>query len=96
MKRIMLECVQKALTVILSVSATMGMFLMGVFVARLFVEQVSERAMWMMFLMGLVMTYVLTKILTLVKWELYNLLVDELEFQEDEKAVELYEHLKVK
>lgn len=91
-----LEIAEKTLSVILSVSSTMGLTLMGWFFLKLVLPMVTENHFWACFVLSVVLTYVLTQLLTAVKWRLYNMLVDELEFQEDTQAKELYEHLEVK
>jgi hypothetical protein len=96
MKKTLLEMAEKTMSVTLSVSSTIGMFLMGVFLAGLVFDMVSTEVMWVIFLGSLILTYGFTKLLTVVKWKLYNILVDEMEFQEDAEAYGLYKHLEVK
>lgn len=96
MNKTFLECAEKTLTVSLSVSSTMGVTLFGWFFLKLILNTVTEDQLWVCFLVSVILTYGMTKLLTLVKWRLYNLLVEELEFQEDEQAMALCEHLGVK
>ena len=91
-----LEMVEKTLAVSLSVSSTMGFTLLGWFFLKLVLPMVTENHFWICFVLSVILTYGCTKLLTVVKWRLYNILVDELEFQEDAQAKELYEHLEVK
>lgn len=91
-----LECAEKALSVSLSVSSCMGFTLFGWFFLKLILPMVTEDQLWACFLISVALTYGCTKLLTLVKWRLYNIIVEEMELQEDEQAVELYEHLEVK
>ena len=96
MKKEFLECAEKALSVSLSVSSTMGFTLFGWFILKLILPVVTEDKLWICFLVSVIMTYVMTKLLTLVKWKLYNILVDELELKEDGQTMTLCEHLGVK
>lgn len=91
-----LEIAEKTLSVSLSVSSAMGFTLLGWFFLKLVLPMVTENHLWICFVLSVILTYVFTKLLTVVKWRLYNILVDELEFQEDAQAVELYEHLEVR
>lgn len=91
-----LECAEKTLSVSLSVSSTMGFTMFGWFVMKLVLPRVTENQIWTCFLISVALTYGCTKLLTLVKWKLYNILVEELERQEDEQAKALCEHLGVK
>lgn len=94
MNKTLLECAEKTLSVSLSVSSTMGFTLFGWFALKLILPRVTENHLWICFLVSVALTYGCTKLLTLVKWQLYNILVDELELQEDEQA--LYDHLEVR
>lgn len=96
MNKTFLECAEKALSVSLSVSSCMGFTLFGWFVLKLVLPKVTENHLWICFLVSVALTYCGTKLLTLVKWKLYNILVEELERQEDEQAMALCEHLGVK
>jgi hypothetical protein len=96
MNKTLLECAEKTLSVSLSVSSTMGFTLFGWFFLKLVLPSVTENQIWICFLISVALTYGCTKLLTLVKWRLYNMLVEELELQEDEQAQALCEHLGVK
>lgn len=96
MKKRIIEMAERTLSVILSVSSCMGFTLFGWFVLNLILPQVTEDHLWICFVVSVILTYGFTKLLTVVKWKLYNILVDELEFQEDEEAYGLYKHLEVK
>lgn len=96
MNKTFLECAEKTLSVSLSVSSTMGFTLFGWFFLQLILNTVTENHLWICFVLSVALTYGCTKLLTLVKWRLYNLLVEELERQEDEQAKALCEHLGVK
>ena len=93
MKKTLLEMAEKTLSVFLSVSSCMGFTLFGWFLIKLILPLVTEKHFWICFVVSVILTYGFTKLLTLVKWKLYNILVDELEFQEDEEAYGLYQHL---
>ena len=94
MNRTFLECAEKTLSVSLSVSSTMGFTLFGWFFLKLVMPRVTENHLWICFVLSVALTYGCTKLLTVVKWQLYNILVDELELQENEQA--LYDHLEVR
>lgn len=96
MNKTLLECAEKTLSVSLSVSSTMGFTLFGWFALKLILPVVTEDQLWACFVVSVILTYGCTKLLTLVKWKLYNILVEELEIQEDEQAVALCEHLGVR
>ena len=96
MKKMLLEMAEKTISVTLSVSSCMGFTLFGWFLMKLILPLVTEKHFWICFVVSVILTYGFTKMLTAVKWALYNILVDELEFQEDAQAVKLYEHLEVK
>lgn len=96
MNKTLFECAEKALSVSLSVSSCMGFTLFGWFFLKLILSRVTENHLWVCFLVSVVVTYGCTKLLTLVKWKLYNMLVEELERQEDDQAQELCEHLGVR
>lgn len=89
------EIVERILSVILSVSSCMGMFLIGVFFGRILFGEVSTDAMWAIFLASLILTYGATRLLLEVRYRRLEILADELEFQTNEQAQELYEHLRV-
>lgn len=89
MNKTFLECAEKTLSVSLSVSSTMGFTLFGWFFLKLVLPRVTEDHLWVCFVVSVALTYGMTKLLTLVKWRLYNLLVEELERQEDEQTMAL-------
>lgn len=96
MNKTFLECAEKTLSVSLSVSSCMGFTMFGWFVLKLVMLRVTENHLWICFVLSVALTYGCTKLLTVVKWRLYNLLVEEMELQEDEQAKALCEHLGVK
>lgn len=96
MNKTLLECAEKTLSVSLSVSSTMGFTLFGWFFLKLILSRVTENHLWVCFVLSVALTYGCTTLLTLVKWRLYNILVEEMELQDDEQAMALCEHLGVK
>ena len=83
--------IEKVLSVILSVSSCMGMFLVGCFVGNLICgAPLSTGAMYAIFFGCVILTYVLTQLLIEVRYRRLEILADELEAQKDN---ELYEHL---
>lgn len=86
MKRTSLETADKAISVALSASSCMGFTLFGWFFLQLILPVVTEDHLWICFLLSLTLTYGFTKLRTVVKQKLYDILVDELEFQEDEQV----------
>lgn len=79
MKRTSLETAEKVISVALSASSCMGFTLFGWFVLELVLSVVTEEHLWICFLLSLTLTYGITKLRTVVKWELYKMLSDELE-----------------
>ena len=96
MKKGLLGWIEKALSVVLSISSCMGMFLIGNFVGNLLFGTISTGAMLAVFLGSLILTYIMTELLLTVRYKRLEILADELEFQKDAQAQELYEHLEVK
>lgn len=86
-----LEIIEKALTVILSVASCMGLFLIGVFTLGLF-QPVDTEEMWYIFLGAAVLTLVFTKLWEVVRYYRLSIMADELQSQ-NEEAQNLYEHL---
>jgi hypothetical protein len=95
-KKNLLGLAEKALSVVLSVSSCMGMFLIGCFAGNLIFGTVSTDAMWAIFLGSVILTYGATQLLLNVRYMRLEILADELELQKDEEARKLCEHLEVK
>lgn len=90
-----LEITERILSVFLSVCACMGMFLIGCFAVNLLCDELSTEAMWAIFLASVILIYGATQLLWEVRYRKLEILADELEFQKDEQAQELYEHLRM-
>lgn len=87
-----LEMAEKTLCMILSVSSCMGLFLIGVFAGNLLYGDVSTDAMWLIFLGGAVLTFLLTRLWEVVRYYRLSIMAEELQ-EQDEEAQNLYEHL---
>lgn len=88
-----LEFIERSLAVFLSTMACMGMFLVGCLAGNLICGEVSTSTMWAIFLGCLIITYAAVWLLTKVRYKRLEMLADELDFQKDKEAQELYEHL---
>lgn len=91
--KMILEFVERSLAVFLSVMACMGMFLVGCLAGNLICGEESTSTMWAIFLGCLIITYAAVWLLTEVRYKRLEMLADELDFQKDKEAQELYEHL---
>lgn len=92
----MLEMVEKTIEVALLTSSSLGFTGFGWFILNLLLPEVTEKYLWWSFVTGLVLTWVLNQLLTVVGRKLIRLDLDELAFMQDEEAQELYQHLEVK
>lgn len=90
-----LHLAERLLTTILLVAASMGLFLIGCFVANIFGRKLDSREMTLMALACMALTYTLYCALLRVRYQRLEILADELE-QETEESRRLYEHLEVK
>ena len=95
MKRF-LECVERILRSILSVLASVGLFV----VIRVVIDLVSEEPlktanMGIVFMVSMVVVYGLVQLLAEVRYQRLEILANELENHDDE-AEALCEHLRVK
>lgn len=77
MKKEALECVEKTLRVVVSVSTCMGMFLIGCLVAKLICGTVSTDTMWNIFLVCLALTYCAIYFWLDVRRKLLEILAEE-------------------
>lgn len=82
MKKTVLSCVDSVLSVFLTVSSCMGIFLFGWFFGKLFFGTVTTETLWDIFLGSVILALVLREILFLVKCELYKILTAELQKEE--------------
>jgi len=96
MIKTILECVERCLSVILSVSSCMGMFLIGCFAGNLIWGDISTNFRWAIFLGSVILTRVETQLMLTIRYKRLEMLADELKFQIDEESQRLYEHLEVK
>ena len=79
MKKTILEMAETTLSVILSVSSCMGIFLFGWFFGKLFFGEVTTETLWDIFLGSVILTLILKEILFMVKCELYKVVTSELQ-----------------
>ena len=94
MKKKLLEVAERILSVMLSVFACLGMFLVFIFVIGLFATRtLTHGEMISVGLVSMFLTYCLTQGLMYVRYQRLEILADELEQQKDEQAEELYDHL---
>lgn len=79
MKRTSLETAEKAIKVALSASSCMGFTLFGWFILKLILPAVTEDHMWNCFLVSVVLTYVLQRLLTFVGMKITDIKLEEME-----------------
>ena len=84
------------LSVILSACSCIGMFFMGCYVRYLILDSVTVKFILIMFVVSVLLTWGMNELRMDVRYRRLKILADEQEFQKNEQAQELYEHLRVK
>ena len=87
------EILERIFAVFLSVSACLGMFLVGCLAGNLFCGALSFGAMWAIFLGCVITTWVAIQLLLEVRYRRLLCEVEEQEIREAEENSELYRHL---
>lgn len=90
------EGIEKILTSAILAFATMGITLFGWFFCQLALPDVTEEHLWNVFVVSVILTYVLQRLLTCVGMKIMEIEAEELEHQKDEETKRLLEHLGVK
>lgn len=83
------------LSVILSACSCIGMFFLGCWIRYVFWGSVTVQFMVIMFVVSVLLSWSMTELKNEVRYRRLEILADELEFQKNEQAQELYEHLRV-
>jgi len=96
MKKTILEGIEKVITSAILSFATMGITLFGWFFLRLALPNVTEAHLWNVFVISVILTYALQRLLTFVGMKIMEIEAEELELQKDEETKQLLEHLGVK
>lgn len=96
MKKTILEGIEKIITSALLAFAVMGIALFGWFFCQLALPVVTEEHLWNVFVVSVILTYALQRLLTLVGIKITEIEAEELERQKDEETERLLEHLGVK
>jgi hypothetical protein len=91
----MYENLEWFLSVILSACSCVGMFFMGCFVRYLILDSVTVKFILIMFVVSVLLTWGMTELKNEVRYRRLLKLAEEQEFQKNEQARELYEHLAV-
>lgn len=90
------EDLEWLLSVILSACSCIGMFFMGCWVRYLVMDSVTVKFILIMFVVSVLLTWGMNELRMEVRYRRLMIVAEEMEFNEDEQARELYEHLQVK
>lgn len=90
------EGIEKILTSAILAFSCMGITLFGWFFCQLTLPDVTEEHLWNVFVVSVILTYVLQRLLTFVGMQITKIEAEELEIQKDEETKQLLEHLGVK
>ena len=96
MKKTILEGVEKILTSAILAFSCMGITLFGWFFCQLTLPDVTEEHLWNVFVVSVILTYAMQRLLTCVGMKIMEIEAEELELQKDEETKRLLEHLGVK
>lgn len=89
------ENLEWLLSVILSACSCIGMLFLSCFVRYLVLDSVTARFIVIAFVVSVFLTWAMNELRMEVRYRRLEILADELEFQKNEQAQELYEHLRV-
>lgn len=96
MKKTILEGVEKVVTSAILAFTALGITLFGWFFLQLALPRVTEEHLWNVFVVSVILTYALQRLLTFVGMKIMEIEAEELELQKDEDTKRLLEHLGVK